>query len=75
MGARRDEERVEEIVVAVERRITGVEVDGHAVVAQPQRRRRHDEMAVDLAHRDSLSVDLDAPDASLLIREPDRQRR
>ena len=74
--ARRHEDRVEEIVVAVERGVAGVEVERQAVLAGKQRFRRHDDVTVDLTDGDRLAAAADrAKQPGAIGREVERQRR
>ncbi len=60
MRTRRYEDRVEEIVAAVERSVARVEVERHAVVAGPQGNYRDDDVPVHLPYLDLRIVHLDA---------------
>ncbi len=60
----RDENRVEEIGVAVERRVAGLEFDGDPVGTGVKRRGGQDDMAVDLTRIDRCAVTLNPQHSS-----------
>ncbi len=76
--ARRHEDRVEKIVVAIERRVAGVEFDRHRVLGRAERRLGYDQMPVHLTHLGLRPVDLDLLQETRTIRrevEDERRRR
>ena len=76
MRPRRHEDRVKEIVPAIERHVARIEVERHAIIAGPERGCGHDDVAVHLPHLDSRIVDLDASERTSTIgTEVDHERR
>jgi hypothetical protein len=76
VGPGRHEDRVEKVVVSIERRLPGVEIERDAVLAGLQRLLRDDDMAVDLPDGRLDAVGLDAsqdPGAIGLVVEDDRR--
>ena len=69
MSTRRDKERVEEVVVAVERLVAGGELDRDAVLARPRGLGRDNEVIFDVNGNNRRVPDPDATDPLLWSRK------
>ena len=69
MGARGDEQRVQELAIAIERFVAGDELDDDLVLARPRRLGGNDQVSVLKRRRDSGAAGTHAPDAIGRLRE------